>query len=91
MTNEEMIEVIQAYADGKKIEYKALNFDYNWEVINEPPWNFSKYSYRVKAEPLEQWVNTYDTYSIAYSTKQIATETCDPDVIRTAVHMREVV
>lgn len=48
MTIQEQIAVMQAFADGKEIEYRS---DGNWAKVNYPSWNWAKYIYRVKPEP----------------------------------------
>lgn len=41
---------MQAFADGKKIEYRVSPSD-SWQEINSPTWNWCRYLYRVKPEP----------------------------------------
>lgn len=52
-TTKDMIEVMQAYIDGKEIEV-LVNGHY-WKVIKgdtvSPVWNWEKHDYRVKEEP----------------------------------------
>ena len=54
MSDEEyMIEVIQAFADGKDIEYIVRsNPDSDWIEADVPCWDWSSYDYRVKPEPM---------------------------------------
>lgn len=53
MTTKEMIEVMQAYEDGKTIECKQKGqCDSMWIVVRSPDWNWYYYDYRVKAEPI---------------------------------------
>lgn len=48
---ESMIEVLQAYQAGKKIEYLSI-MDGTWSsCIGEPLFNFDDYQYRVAPEP----------------------------------------
>jgi len=49
MTHEQMIEVIQAHKEGKKIEFKTEGLN-GWQPASTPTWNFSNYNYRVKPE-----------------------------------------
>lgn len=49
MTTKEMIEVMQAYEDGKTIE--VFTSTHTWHDIIEPNWNWEYCKYRVKAEP----------------------------------------
>lgn len=45
-TTEEMIAVMQAYADGKKIEATAKS-EAGWSISLDPSWNWYLYDYRV--------------------------------------------
>lgn len=49
----EKIAVMQAYADGKKIEFDAESKDVweSWESREEPNWNWEENDYRIKPEP----------------------------------------
>lgn len=48
MTHDEMIAVLKAAQEGKKIQW--LNADGEWKTTPNPKWNFRKYEYRVKPE-----------------------------------------
>ena len=49
MTPQEMIDVIQAYKDGKQIEFKSREPNSkNWETTNCPSWSFTTTMYRIK-------------------------------------------
>ncbi len=48
MTPQEMIDVIQAHADGKQIEMRRQDESSDWCWIAAPVWNFSLWDYRVK-------------------------------------------
>ena len=50
MTPQEMIAVIQAYADGKAIETNDGRPD--WWAVEVPVFNFHKFTYRVKPAAL---------------------------------------
>jgi hypothetical protein len=61
MTPQEMMGVIQAYVDGKRIQ-KTTSGRNNW--VDEPlswsiSWDFSNYDYRIKPEPRIIYVNEY--------------------------------
>ena len=44
-----MIDVIQAYKDGKQIEFKSREPNSkNWETTNCPSWSFTTTMYRIK-------------------------------------------
>lgn len=49
-TTEQMIEVMQAFADGKTIQYRLRNKEGNWWDIKEPMWAWDTSDYRVKPE-----------------------------------------
>jgi len=51
----QIMEVMQAYLDGKKIEALALSQRHSglWQPVVTPPWNWACYDYRVKQEPRE--------------------------------------
>ena len=48
-----MIDVIQAYKDGKQIEYQPKNKSQSWITINDPTWNFKSFDYQVKQKEKE--------------------------------------
>jgi len=53
MSIKEKIEVMAAYAEGKKIQFKEKDSS-NWRDythILAPEWNWSDYDYRIKSEP----------------------------------------
>ena len=59
MKTEEMIKVMQHFADGGEVEYAEIGFD-EWKIANKPCWNWSDYKYRIK-EPkqkitIEKWL-----------------------------------
>jgi len=47
-TTQEKIAVMQAYVDGKKIEWLSNG---EWAGIEVPAWNWISYDYRVKQDP----------------------------------------
>jgi len=46
MKTKEKIEIMQAYANGEKIEFKDPLT--GWRKVKNPMWNWAKYEYRVK-------------------------------------------
>jgi len=51
MTTKEKIEIMQAYENGKKIEWRPNAFKRPWnDYLNEPEWNWEYYQYRIKPE-----------------------------------------
>lgn len=51
MKNGEMIEVIQAHKDGKRVQYRLQNQETGeWQDTDNPMFNFSEFDYRIKPE-----------------------------------------
>lgn len=53
-TTKEKIDIMQAYEDGRIIEYRILN-EINgefriWDLSDDPIWNWSDFEYRIKEE-----------------------------------------
>lgn len=46
----EHIEVMEAFINGKEIEFKPDSFKGIWKQTTAPTWDFSKYKYRIKPE-----------------------------------------
>ena len=73
MTHEQTIEAIrimQAYVDGKEVEFKWMSKD--WNSNDKPEWNWSAYDYRIKPTatlrpwtadevPLGAWIRLKNT------------------------------
>lgn len=62
---ESMIEVLQAYKDGKKVEFRNATHYPEWTACDStgPAWNFYESEYRIAPEPrkkvkLEAWLMT---------------------------------
>jgi len=50
----EAIRVMQAFVDGKEVEFKWGSMD--WNSTDKPEWNWSAYDYRIKPTPvLRPW------------------------------------
>jgi len=52
----QIMEVMQAYLDGKKIERRharGVGKETMWRVSKTPDWNWNHFDYRVKQEPRE--------------------------------------
>ena len=56
MTHDEMIAVIKAHKDGKKIECKRNDEDVQWKAVKNPLWDFNRNDYRIAREPRKCWV-----------------------------------
>ncbi len=71
MTDDEILEVVQAHKDGKRIEvYEGAS----WKICAfQPPWNFGMFDYRVAPEPRkprEWWIcpnPKHEGFDFAYS------------------------
>jgi hypothetical protein len=51
-TTKEMIAVMQAYCNGKEIEY-SINTGESWKEVKNPSWNWASADYRVKQKEPE--------------------------------------
>ncbi len=54
MKDEDIVKVVQAHIDGKKIQYRRsdADLDVKWGSCgSEPQWNFSFMDYRAEPEP----------------------------------------
>lgn len=80
MTNQEIIAVVQAAIEGKKIEWR-------WKDRAESPWmetlypgkgtwDFEHLDYRVKREPRTWWVNVYPDWSYGFYHSKQAADNC---------------
>ena len=47
MKHEDIIKVVTAHANGKKIQTRLRNSGEEWYIIREPCWDFFHYEYRV--------------------------------------------
>lgn len=58
MTHDEMIAVIYAHKEGKKIECRHAHSDASqWVPVGgTPAWNFTVYDYKVVRKPRKCWV-----------------------------------
>ena len=68
MTHDEMIAVIAAHRDGKRIEVRS-NQSEMWDVVEYPAWDFLHQIYRVAPKPVKkvkmwQWIYRFDGDSI---------------------------
>ena len=69
MTPKEIINVIQAFEEGKEIEYLGKHTNNKWRTVETPGWNFDLFDYRVKQKEKELYqylihnpqINTYKT------------------------------
>lgn len=93
MTVDEMIEVLNAFKAGKKIQFRCKSLDgsiCNWcDLSHEPVWDFGEYDYRVKREPSEIWVVHTKFGMAAYKNRRDA-EMCHITTKEKMTHYREV-
>ena len=63
MTIDEMIEVLQAYKEGKAIQAVPLCDNSGWYDVKKPSWDFSAMEYRIKPE---KKIIPYETFEELY-------------------------
>ena len=54
MTNQDVIDVVHAFIDGKIIQSRLKYVTDQWETVLNPSWDFSMLEYRVK--PAKWWI-----------------------------------
>jgi hypothetical protein len=84
-----MIAVMQAYADGKEIQYRRIG-NGEWDDC-KPRWDWAACEYRVKPEPREWWILTTTrggAYAVCASEIMAAEGMLHPG--QAIVHVREV-
>lgn len=78
MTPDEIIEVIQAYKEGKQIQYtSSKHYHQLWEDTTHPTWDFSEFNYRIKPKPRTYYVNVHPDGIIQHylhSSRKVARE-----------------
>ena len=48
----ELLPIIQAFAEGRDIEYRTKGFNENWKKVTQiPELSFKSFEYRIKPEP----------------------------------------
>jgi len=86
MTHDEIIAVVTAHRDGKRIEV-ACKGGKEWGVMEPPPWDFQRFNYRVKREPREFWL---EKEGGAYIVWVIDPSHCSCPEGSEVIHVREV-
>jgi hypothetical protein len=74
MTDDEILEVVQAHKEGKKIQIRWKDTDVSWIAMShDPNWDFVNVDYRVAPEPRKprEWYAEIPTDG--YSVGQIFT------------------
>ena len=57
------LEVIQAFINGKEIEFKQICNNDHYRKVSTPTWDFVNYAYRIKpSEP--EYVNTIELFEV---------------------------
>lgn len=91
MTIEEMIAVLEAAKEGKKIEFQDIMDPGTWWASVSPGWDFLHFRYRVKPELIERWaVITSDGEEVTFEFKKNATLFHEDNPGSRLVHLREV-
>lgn len=49
-------QVMLAFSQGKKIEFKSKTIKSEWVQATAPMWNFTDWDYRIAPEPQEVWL-----------------------------------
>lgn len=65
-TIEEMLEVLTAWKEGKRIEYYDRRACYDWEETLHPNWDFSIYTYRIMDTDVKRDGNYLSNISYLY-------------------------
>ena len=55
MTHDEMIAVIANYKNGGKVETRPRHGAGGWSPVSIPVWDFNRYEYRIRKEPIVLW------------------------------------
>ena len=95
MTDDEIITVVKAHKEGKRVQFKykpTEDSDYEWfDVDHTQIWFFDKYEYRVAPEPRKprEWVCFVDKNGVLreYEHAMTLQELNNPDTVR----VREVI
>lgn len=91
-TTEEMIAVMQAFVEGKKIEGSVSGK--TWELTEAPLWDWRTVDYRVAEElplPIERWALVSATgYTLAWGDERTIHEAKKQYPGCRVVHMKEV-
>jgi hypothetical protein len=99
MSPDEMIEVIQAYKDGKVVQFRYKRIRDSWsdaDPTGHLEWNFGDYDYRVKLAPKvprEIWVNYYckGFEACVHNSKSKADQAANFTTLTECVHFIEVI
>lgn len=85
------IEVMQAFIDGKEIEFKKRFQSDNYKKANTPNWDFLNFEYRIKPSEPVVAVNDLSTHtSSTYEDYQVSTSNDDLNINEPIVELYEV-
>jgi len=87
MTHDEIIKVINHHVKGGEIEYRPKGLS-TWQAAATPNWDFSRYDFRVKPEPLLLYVEI-DKLGIRYGTSSAMFVPCNGGTIKKFVEVTE--
>ena len=59
MNTKDKIQIMQAWLDGKKIQYRFCTADWKDE-FGEPEWDWTRFEWRIKPEPREWNVTVFE-------------------------------
>lgn len=88
----ELLPVMQAWIESKPIEVRT-HPNGHWEVYRGtcPDFDHELWSWRIKPEPREYWVNVYNGWlGNLYPTKETANKDAVADQRQELIHLREV-
>ena len=86
MKHDEMIAVIQHHKDGGEIEYR-LKAHVTWKYASCPWWDFDKFDYRAKPEPMVIYAEVLHGHVARYALRE--TKPCMGGVIKKFVEVEE--
>lgn len=89
----ELLPIIQAFAEGKEIQYISTlpNDHHVWLFTSSPQWA-DEHDYRIKPEPRELWLVSYNEVSCSlYPTKEEAEKDFSCGKPQEIIHLREVI
>ena len=91
-TTAEMIEVMQAYERGEKVEACWRRHSNDWVKCELPQWDWSNFNFRIAPKPLECWIVTNINGSVVayYESERPAKEHANGNCGK-AIKMREVI
>lgn len=99
MKTEEMLKVMQASLEGKKIQFAKKKYlgtpGFIWNEVGDLSWNWKDNVYRVKPEPYERWLTVNkDDYDLVggvfYTEAQARSATKNRSNVE-IIHVREVI